>query len=91
MHKGAFGAQHRKGVQCSLSAKPLSHGFAATAPLQGSLGLVRCTGCTMALQCLVPKGAARVQCGLRGQLSLLLPRLRNSRLMHQRPARPTRV
>ena len=23
MHRGAFGAQHRKGVQCSLSAKPL--------------------------------------------------------------------
>ena len=35
MHKGAFGAQHCKGEQCSLSAKPLGHGFAATAPLSG--------------------------------------------------------
>ena len=28
MHKGAFGAQHCKGEQCSLSAKSLGHGFA---------------------------------------------------------------
>ena len=109
MHRGAFGAQHRKGVQCSLSAKPLCAAWVRLSqtlrvwsltqvtalprqlPFQGSHGLVRCTGCTMALRCLVPKGAARVRCGLRGQLSLLLPRLRNSRLMHQRPARPTRV
>ena len=45
MHKGAFGAQHCKGEQCSLSAKSLGHGFAATAPLSGEpLGLCAAPG-----------------------------------------------